>query len=130
MYSASPREGERFFLRLLLLHVRGPTSYEELRSVDGELLPSFREACIRRHLLADDNVWEATLREAAAFQMPRQLRQMFATICAHGAPSNPLALYNAFKAALCEDFSRTQDQQTSDNLALLDIQEVLIQSGM
>ncbi|XP_037067965.1 uncharacterized protein LOC119089403 [Pollicipes pollicipes] len=37
VYTASPRAGEAFFLRLLLHNVRGPRSYEELRTVDGQL---------------------------------------------------------------------------------------------
>ena len=35
MYSVSARDTERFFLRILLLHVKGATSYEYLRTVDG-----------------------------------------------------------------------------------------------
>ena len=32
MYSAAPNNPERFFLRLLLTHVKGATSYEHLRT--------------------------------------------------------------------------------------------------
>ncbi|XP_021744716.1 uncharacterized protein LOC110710693 [Chenopodium quinoa] len=35
-------EGERFFLRLLLLNVRSPKSFEALRTVDGCLYPTFQ----------------------------------------------------------------------------------------
>jgi hypothetical protein len=41
MYSVSPRDQERFFLRLLLLHVRGARSFEDLRTVDGTIYESF-----------------------------------------------------------------------------------------
>ena len=81
MYLASPRDGEKFFLRLLLLHVPGATSFRDLRTVEGEFFGTFKEACVRLRLLDDDNELQATLREATAYQMPRQLLNMFALMC-------------------------------------------------
>ena len=46
MYSASPFMGERYYLRLLLTVVRGATSFENLRTVDGIVFPTFKETCI------------------------------------------------------------------------------------
>ncbi|KAJ8930186.1 hypothetical protein NQ314_017050 [Rhamnusium bicolor] len=53
MADVCPRQSkmELFFLRVLLRHVAGPTSFEELRTVDGRIYPTFREACEARHLL-------------------------------------------------------------------------------
>eukprot|EP00267_Zea_mays_P051497 XP_020404453.1 uncharacterized protein LOC109944185 [Zea mays] len=62
--SALPSEGERFYLRLLLNHVTGATSYVDLRTVDGDTLPSFREAAQRRGLLEADNTIDECLNEA------------------------------------------------------------------
>ncbi|PWZ16906.1 Thymidylate kinase [Zea mays] len=39
--SAHPAEGERYYLRVLLNHVTGATSYVDLRTVDGVTLPTF-----------------------------------------------------------------------------------------
>ena len=72
--------GERFYLRLLLNHVIGATSYADLRIVDGDTLPSFREAAQRRGLLEVDNTIDQCLNEAALYQMPSALRRLFATI--------------------------------------------------
>ena len=46
MYSVSPTTLELFHLRLLLLHVRGATSFESLKTVNGILQPSFTAACL------------------------------------------------------------------------------------
>eukprot|EP00267_Zea_mays_P045661 XP_020397980.1 uncharacterized protein LOC109941432 [Zea mays] len=73
--SALPSEGERFYLRLLLNHVTGATSYVDLRTVDGDTLPSFREAAQRRGLLEADNTIDECLNEAALYQMPSALRR-------------------------------------------------------
>ncbi len=47
MYTVSPREGERYVLRLLLLHVTGAKSFVDMRTVDGEACSLFRQACSR-----------------------------------------------------------------------------------
>ena len=56
-YFTSPNSGERFYLRLLLAVVRGPTSFESLRTVDGVIYETFKVACIARGLLEDDEEW-------------------------------------------------------------------------
>ena len=58
MYYAHPGSGERFYLRTLLANVKGARSFEDLRSVDGDVpLPTFHQACLTRGLLEDDNEW-------------------------------------------------------------------------
>ena len=42
--SVNPSEGERYYLRLLLLNVNAPTSYNDLLTVDNKLCSSFRES--------------------------------------------------------------------------------------
>ena len=67
IYSVPATQGELYYLRLLLLNVRGATSYEYLRTVDSHLYDSFKEAAIRLHLLADDSEWENYMKEAQRF---------------------------------------------------------------
>ncbi|KAL6909791.1 hypothetical protein ACP4OV_001450 [Aristida adscensionis] len=77
---AHPAEGERYYLRVLLNHVRGATSYEDLRTVAGIPCSTFREACEKRGLIETDRSLDDSLSEAATFQMPCALRRLFATI--------------------------------------------------
>ena len=63
--TTSPNEGERYFLRLSLSHVCGPTSLDYLLTVNGQ-----REATLRLDLLEFDNYIEKTLEETVAFEMP------------------------------------------------------------
>ena len=53
IYNISPRQRECYYLRLLLNDVVGPTSFQTLRTVNGQEL-SFREACLARGLLEND----------------------------------------------------------------------------
>jgi hypothetical protein len=78
--SAHPSEGERFYLHVLLNHVTSATSYADLRIVDGDTLPSFREAVQRRGLLEADDTIDECLNEAAFYQMPSALRRLFAIL--------------------------------------------------
>jgi hypothetical protein len=51
MFQCNPSPGERFYLRLLLTVRRGPTSFEDLRTVEGVVHPTFRAACAAMGLL-------------------------------------------------------------------------------
>ena len=71
-------EGVRFYLRVLLNHVRGPTSFISIRTVRGVVSPTFRECCEKLGLVETDRSLDNALSEAVAFQMPCALRRMFA----------------------------------------------------
>ena len=130
IYSVSPSDVEKFHLRLLLLHVPGARSFDDMKTVDGVVCATFREACILRHLLADDNEYNQAIAEALNFQMPRQLRSMFATICVYCQPSDPLTLWTNHIEALIEDYTRTHhDHEDAVNAALHDIDRLLRENG-
>ena len=68
MYAVPPTAGEKFFLQLLLTQVCGPTSFEDLQTVDGVLHNSFKAACFHCGLLGDDSEWKQCLNEAKMMQ--------------------------------------------------------------
>lgn len=72
--------GDSFFLRMLLLRNKGATSFKDLRTVDGKVYGSFKEACDALCLLNDDNQWHAALKENAQVAFPQQIRAMFVHI--------------------------------------------------
>jgi hypothetical protein len=49
---------------LLLTIVTGAIFYEDLRTHQGTLYPTFREACIAYSLIEDDNEWHQCLEGA------------------------------------------------------------------
>lgn len=53
-----------YYLRTLLLHVSRAKRFEDICRGEGELFLTFREACEKRGLLADDGLWKRTLRES------------------------------------------------------------------
>jgi hypothetical protein len=74
----SVRQVERYSLQLLLINVKGTTSFENLRFVNQVAFPTFKSAAIALKLLEDDIAWEKVMVQAAAFKMPVKLRQLFA----------------------------------------------------
>ena len=127
LYTVGVRQVERYCLRLLLINVRGSTSFEDLRTVNGALLPTFKSAASALNLLEDDSVWEKTLDDAAAFEMPERLRQLFVDVCLFCNPTDALHLFDRSLPHLMEDFIRTgHDAEVAKNLTLKWIQDKLI----
>ncbi|CAF1955608.1 unnamed protein product [Rotaria magnacalcarata] len=129
MYSVSPRDTERYHLRLLLLHAPGGCSFEELKTVDNEICQTFMDAAKRRGLLCDDTEYERCIAEAVIFQMPSQLRTLFYVILLHCNPSNPIDLWNSFKTNMTEDFMHHFDAETAEAMAFYDIEAMLAEQG-
>ena len=99
VYSAHPGEGSRFYLRMLLNHVTGCTSFQDIRTLpDGTVCDTYKEAALRRGLLEDDHEVDQCLAEEATCYMPAQLRQLFGTILLF------VALWDKYKASFAEDF--------------------------
>ncbi|KAK9666569.1 hypothetical protein RND81_14G194600 [Saponaria officinalis] len=102
----APTEGERYFLRLLLLHVRGLKSFEDLLTVDGYRCCTFQEAALKLRLLEEDDAVDMCLKEACEIQMPFALRRLFSTVLIFCQPSDLTTLWTKYYKHLSEDFSR------------------------
>ncbi|KAI8532731.1 hypothetical protein RHMOL_Rhmol11G0236300 [Rhododendron molle] len=105
MYFASPNCGETFYLRLLLTVVKGPKSYESLRTVNNVIHDTFKLACVARGLLEDDDEWVQCLEEAAIMKSGYQLRRLFCVILTQCSPLQPLELWKRFSMHICDDLT-------------------------
>jgi hypothetical protein len=115
MFYAHPSSGEHFYLRLLLTVVKGATSFEDLLTVNGIQLPTFKQACIHLGLLEDDGEWIQCLEEAKHMQSGHQLRSLFVTILAACDPTEPAVLWERFKENICDDLHRTLQRKGINN---------------
>jgi hypothetical protein len=130
MYTVSPRYVEKFHLRMLLLHVPGAKNFEELRTVEDDIVPTFKEACIRLGLLENDQELEQALAEAVRCRMPSQLCLMFATLCVYSVPANALQLWNTYKEPMSEDFlHQGATLEQAENMAIHFINDILMENG-
>nr|KAJ0200563.1 hypothetical protein LSAT_V11C600334250 [Lactuca sativa] len=80
IHFVSPKLGEAYFLRILLNKVKGPKSFEEIRTVNGELCSSFKDACYTLGLLDDDKEFIDAIKEASLSGSGFYLRFLFATM--------------------------------------------------
>ena len=103
MYLANPSEGEKYYLRLLLTQRRGITSFENLRTINGILHETFKQACEAMGLLESDDEWDKLLEESSSYQIPTQMRRLFANILMYCSPRNPGELWGKYLFELTTD---------------------------
>ena len=137
VYTVPPSSGEQYYLRLLLYneHSRSKTSFKDLRTYNGEELPSFRDVCREIGLLEDDAEYDNTMEDAAQTKMPKHIRQLFVTILLFCRPADPAGLFDKYWSAMGEDFKhalergRIDTSEVSDEVVktrvLMDLQDQL-----
>ena len=96
IYIISPKQGDLYYCRLLLTYRRGVISFEDLRTIDGELL-MYKVAYVRLGLVENDKYCVEALEEAKTLCSPVVLRGLFVTILFELHPEDPLALWEKFK---------------------------------
>jgi len=69
MYYAHSTLGEHYYLRMLLNYVKGATSYEHLRIMNGTEHNTFNDAYISMGLFVDDNEWHQALEETGLWAL-------------------------------------------------------------
>ncbi|XGW24733.1 hypothetical protein V3C99_006300, partial [Haemonchus contortus] len=104
MYKADPLDVERYSLRILPLHRRGPKSFNDLKTVDGILHDTFKDAAKALGLMNDDSHYDSSLSEASGFHMPAQLRSLFISLLCFCSVTEPVVLWEKFKKASAEDY--------------------------
>ncbi|AQK71525.1 hypothetical protein ZEAMMB73_Zm00001d016710 [Zea mays] len=104
--------------------------YRDARTVDGDTLPSFREAAQMRGLLEAGDTIDECLNEAAIYQMSSALRRLFATILVYCEPNDVAELWQRHLDSMSEDYHRsTQSKTHVQQMVLIDIRNILQSMG-
>ncbi|KAK1435160.1 hypothetical protein QVD17_00920 [Tagetes erecta] len=101
----NPGCGETFYLRLLLSHQTGCCTFDDIRTVAGETCTTYRAACEKLGLLGDDEEWNHTFEEAAAWATATELRQLFTHMLLYCDISNPTTLLDNQWLRMADDVS-------------------------
>lgn len=120
MSHISQSAGELYYLRLLLTHVRGAKSFNDIKTVDGFLYQTFKQACFARGLLDDDCEFIEALKEASIWADGHSLRRMFVSMLLCGSMHRPNVVWEVTKTLLSEDMLyMPRDRQQQIGLSLL-----------
>ena len=122
VYTIHPNQGEVFFLRTLLHHVKGSElaladAEPDARAADAYTLDAFKysggakhtsyqEACEARGLLSDDKEWREVLAAAQHASYPVQIRELYLYILRFNEPRNQAKLFEEFWRSMAEDFEK------------------------
>ncbi|XP_076029107.1 ATP-dependent DNA helicase Pif1-like [Oratosquilla oratoria] len=121
MYTVSPNQTECFCLRLLLNHVRGPKSFKEVKYFDGTQYNTFKEACLARGLLENDDHLRFCIQESIISKLPCQVRSLFGLILVYCNPSNPVGLYEEFKSQMSLDILNQMTENQNEEIDNIEI---------
>jgi len=142
LYSAGVKEGERYYLRVLLQHVHDACSFEDLKLKRGlDLAPlsppdhhdSFQEAALALGLLDDGALAEDTLDEAVAVTAvsAADLRRIFVMVLEWLPVPDAGALWGKYCRELSEDHIRSGlPEAVALDKALLQVRALLRERGL
>uniref|UniRef100_A0ABD2XAK4 ATP-dependent DNA helicase n=1 Tax=Trichogramma kaykai TaxID=54128 RepID=A0ABD2XAK4_9HYME len=74
----SPKDNERFFLKLILNRVKGVTSFKDIRTYENITYNTYKETAIAMGLIETDKQIFKIFEEACTIMLPYQLRKYFA----------------------------------------------------
>lgn len=98
-----PSAGDLFYLRMLLCHQKGRTSFKHIRTVEDELYPTNRTACEEMGLLGNDQEWTIALQEASMTATTSQMRALFCQMLIFCDVADPVLLFQTHSADMSED---------------------------
>nr|GEX98464.1 DNA helicase [Tanacetum cinerariifolium] len=78
-------------------------SKDEVRTINGQLLPTYRAACEALGLLGDDKEWNVTLEESTVSATSAKLRMLFAQILVYCDVADPMKLWTKHWCAMQDD---------------------------
>lgn len=114
VYTVNPRQTECFYLRLLLVNVTSPLSFQDIRKVNGQQYPTYKDTCLALGLLEDDNHWDDMLTEAALGSTATQIRLLFAIVLTTCFPGRANTLWDKHKDSMTDDILHRIRTQCND----------------
>ncbi|RZB86231.1 hypothetical protein D0Y65_026339 [Glycine soja] len=131
-----PITGELFYLRMMLIVCKGPTSFEDLRTVDNVQYSTYKEACFAMGFLQDDKEFIEAMKEAKDWGSAHYIRKLFVLLLLTATMSKPEQVWDQTWHWMADDIvysykkSSTSpalklDDRTLQNLVLLEIEELL-----
>ncbi|KAG5003647.1 hypothetical protein JHK84_027903 [Glycine max] len=109
-----PSAGELFYLRMMLSTAKGAQSYSDIRTVNGLVYPTFREACFAKGFLGSDQEFISALQEANNWGIAHYLRKLFVKLLFMNTMDRPEYVWQQTWQWMADDIifnHRKQDEQ-------------------
>lgn len=103
-----PGSGEKFYLRTLLNYVKGPVSYDDIKTVGGVKYNSFKEACFALGLLDDDNEFINAINQVSFWGTAEYMRRLFVMLLVSNQFSRPEVVWEKTWLHLSDDMLHRQ----------------------
>ncbi|KAF7807335.1 uncharacterized protein G2W53_039496 [Senna tora] len=94
---------ELHYPRVLLTIVKGPTSFEDIRTINGVLHPTYKDVCYALGLLDDDKEYIDGITEASRWSSGVYLRKLFSTLFIHNTITSPTYVWDKTWMYLSDD---------------------------
>ena len=107
-----PSGDELYFLRVLLNWVRGPTSYEDIKTVDGVLYDTYEDACYALGLMDDDKEFIEAIKDCSDNSSATYARKLFARMLVSKTISQPHVVWEATWEYLTDDILYKKRRET------------------
>ncbi|RZC25470.1 hypothetical protein D0Y65_004248 [Glycine soja] len=131
-----PITGELFYLRMMLTVCKGPTSFEDLRTVDNVQYSTYKEACFAMGFLQDDKEFIEAIKEAKDWGSTHYIRKLFVLLLLTATMNKPKQVWDQTWHWMADDIvynykklstspALQLDDRTLQNLVLLEIEELL-----
>jgi hypothetical protein len=93
---------ELYYMRLLLNYQVGCQSFEDIRTVNGNVYDTYRDACDELGLLANDREFIDAIEELSILRSGPYLRKMFAMMLLSSSMSDPLKVWEQIWETLAD----------------------------
>ncbi|XP_071704044.1 uncharacterized protein [Rutidosis leptorrhynchoides] len=115
LHYVHPKSGEAYYLRIMLNKVRGPTCYEDLRTIDGIIYDTFKEACYAMGLLDDDKEYIASIKEVHQWSTGNACRSHFVSLITTDSITFPDRVWKETCDLLSDDLAREVPERLKSN---------------
>ncbi|XP_076061247.1 uncharacterized protein LOC143037028 [Oratosquilla oratoria] len=102
---------ELFYMRLLLMHIKGPTSFEALRTHEGRRYDTYRETVKAMGLINDEETWQQTILEIINHTNDqKKLSETYANVPVEPEQQSRVVTEHSDDAAIAEEPDQSMDQ--------------------
>ncbi|CAH1445086.1 unnamed protein product [Lactuca virosa] len=107
----SPKAGDIYYLRILLNKIKGPTCYEDIKTINGIVHDSYKDACYALGLLDDDREYISSINETHHWATASFCRSLFVMLITSDSLSSPAHVFEETYQCLSDDVIHVREQE-------------------